>query len=54
MCVNRCVFVLLFWIVPALGQTLIGHSVLSGNGSDQPTVIATENNGFVYVAGNTT
>src|SRR5580658_10173465 len=36
------------------GQTLINHRVLSGNGSDQPTVIATDSSGFVYMAGNTT
>jgi uncharacterized protein (TIGR03437 family) len=36
------------------GQTLINHRVLSGNGSDQPTVIATDSRGFVYMAGNTT
>jgi photosystem II stability/assembly factor-like uncharacterized protein len=50
----RCVFLLLFSILPAACQTLINRSILSGNGSDQPAVIATGGNGFVYVAGNTT
>jgi uncharacterized protein (TIGR03437 family) len=36
------------------GQTLINRSVLSGNGSDQPSVVATDVRGFVYIAGNTT
>lgn len=38
----------------ASGQTLVNRRVLSGDGSDQPSVIATDNNGFVYVAGTTT
>jgi len=38
----------------SFGQVLINHRLLSGNGSDQPTVIATDGSGFVYVAGNTT
>ncbi|HLY19042.1 MAG TPA: SBBP repeat-containing protein [Bryobacteraceae bacterium] len=39
---------------PALGQELLNRQVLSGNGSDQPNVIATDSRGYVYVAGNTT
>ena len=48
-----CVFPLLFSCVTlALGQTLINHKlinhkVLSGNGGDQPAVIATDSQGFV-------
>lgn len=38
----------------AFGQTLVNRLVLSGDGNDQPGVIATDNNGFVYVAGTTT
>ena len=49
----RCVFLLLLSTGPAFCQTLINRSILSGNGSDQPAVIATGGNGFVYVAGNT-
>ena len=45
---------LLFAISLTFGQTLINHRVLSGNGSDLPTVIATDSGGFVYMAGNTT
>jgi uncharacterized protein (TIGR03437 family) len=45
---------LLLGIGLTFGQTLINHRVLSGNGSDQPTVIATDSSGFVYMAGNTT
>ena len=36
------------------GQALVNHRVLSGNGSDQSTVIATDSSGFAYVARNTT
>jgi len=49
-----CLFPLLFCIVPAFSQTLVNRSILSGNGSDQPTVIATGKDGFVYIAGDTT
>ncbi|HUE24608.1 MAG TPA: SBBP repeat-containing protein [Bryobacteraceae bacterium] len=45
---------LLFSISLTFGQALINHRVLSGNGSDQPAVIATDSSGFIYVAGNTT
>jgi uncharacterized protein (TIGR03437 family) len=48
------VLALLLSIAPAVGQQLVNRSVLSGNGSDQPSVIATDSNGFVYVAGSTT
>jgi uncharacterized protein (TIGR03437 family) len=45
---------LLSCISLAFGQAPINHRVLSGNGSDRPTVIASDSNGFIYVAGNTT
>jgi hypothetical protein len=41
---------LLSGISLTFGQTLINHRVLSGNGSDLPTVIATDSRGFVYMA----
>jgi hypothetical protein len=48
------VFYYCYFSLPSFSQTVINRSVLSGNGSDQPNVIATDNNGYVYIAGSTT
>src|SRR5580704_16361557 len=50
----RCVFLLPLLSLAAFTQTLLNHYLLSGDGSDQPRIVATDRNGFVYVAGNTT
>ena len=51
-----CGVLALLWLSStyAYGQSLVDRRVLSGNGSDQPTVVATDSDGFVYMAGVTT
>jgi hypothetical protein len=45
---------LLSGAILAHGQTLVGQQVLAGSGNNQPTAVATDSQGFVYVAGITT
>jgi uncharacterized protein (TIGR03437 family) len=45
---------LLSGTIPARGQTVVGRQVLAGSGTDVATVVATDSQGFVYVAGYTT
>jgi len=52
----------LWFVVPLLlcgailarGQVLAGRHILAGSGIDTPIAVATDSQGFVYVAGNTT
>jgi uncharacterized protein (TIGR03437 family) len=46
-------FLLLCLAALASGQALVSTRVLSGSGSDRATLVATDKQGFVYVAGST-